>query len=275
VLAQRETQQSERVVRKVKRQLPLVVRIGVGLAPIASVLVGLVLVGNAALPLAWYYVHPDVAEANLVTPLTEVVETARDEPIVQSAAPTPASELPQEPTVIAEELSYTNLTHWFAGDVLPAQPMAALPGAQVLTEYMLTIPKLNISQAKVKIGSVDLSKSLVQYSGTANPGDPGAPVIFGHSVLRQFYNPSEKNTRRYYSIFSTIMTLKKNDEVFLTANGVRYRYLVQEKLEVKPEDTFILQQEYNQRLLKLVTCVPEGTYLRRGVVVAKLAEKQE
>jgi hypothetical protein len=196
VLAQRETQQSERVVRKVKRQLPLVVRIGVGLAPIASVLVGLVLVGNAALPLAWYYVHPDVAEANLVTPLTEVVETARDEPIVQSAAPTPASELPQEPTVIAEELSYTNLTHWFAGDVLPAQPMAALPGAQVLTEYMLTIPKLNISQAKVKIGSVDLSKSLVQYSGTANPGDPGAPVIFGHSVLRQFYNPSEKNTRR-------------------------------------------------------------------------------
>jgi sortase (surface protein transpeptidase) len=39
---------------------------------------------------------------------------------------------------------------------------------------------------------------------------------------------------------------------------------------VKPEDVFILEQNYEEKTLKLVTCVPEGTYLRRGVITATL-----
>lgn len=68
------------------------------------------------------------------------------------------------------------------------------------------------------------------------------------------------------------MTLKAGDEIFVTYDGVKYRYLVQEKTEVQPEDVYILTQHYDVRQLKLVTCTPEGTYLRRGVVTAQLVQ---
>ena len=140
-------------------------------------------------------------------------------------------------------------------------------------EYRLDIPSLNVSNTKVRVGGSDLNKSLIQYPGTALPGEPGAPVIFGHSVLRQFYNPSEKNPRRYSSIFSKIMTLKNGDKIYLTYNNVKYTYQVQSNTEVQPTDTFILAQRYDVRQLKLVTCVPEGTVLRRGIVIAQLVKE--
>ena len=66
------------------------------------------------------------------------------------------------------------------------------------------------------------------------------------------------------------MTLEYGDEILIKFDGVNYRYKVVDKIEVKPEDIQILEQKYNGRYLKLVTCVPEGTYLRRGVVIAEL-----
>ena len=42
--------------------------------------------------------------------------------------------------------------------------------------------------------------------------------------------------------------------------------------EVQPDDLFILEQRYHTRELKLITCVPEGTYRRRGVIVAQLKD---
>jgi len=91
--------------------------------------------------------------------------------------------------------------------------------------------------------------------------------------LRQFYNPSEKNPRRYTSIFSKIMLLERGDKIFLTHDNVKYTYLVQDKTEVKPEDTFILAQRFDVHQLKLVTCTPEGTTLHRGVVTAQLVKE--
>jgi sortase A len=165
-------------------------------------------------------------------------------------------------------LDYTDLSNWFAGEQTAEE--LATPQA---VEYTLEIPKVNIKGAKVIVGGTDLNHSLIQYPGTALPGQPGTPVIFGHSVLRQFYNPIETNPRRYTSIFSYIMTLQKGDKIFLTQDGVRYTYVVQSKSEVKPTDTYILSQRYDSRQLKLVTCVPEGTYLRRGVITAQLVKE--
>ena len=119
-----------------------------------------------------------------------------------------------------------------------------------------------------------MNKSLIAFPGTALPGEYGAPVIFGHSVLRQFYNPNEKNPRRYNSIFSTIMTLKNGDQIYVTHDNIKYTYVVQEKTEVKPTDVYILNQKYDAAHLKLVTCTPEGTYLRRGVVTAQLVKQE-
>jgi len=70
------------------------------------------------------------------------------------------------------------------------------------------------------------------------------------------------------------MTLKTGDRIFIDYDGIRYTYEVKDKVEVKPEDLFILEQKYSNRELKLITCVPEGTYLRRGVIVAQLVDLQ-
>lgn len=157
------------------------------------------------------------------------------------------------------EVDYKRLENWFVPVPLPGLR------SNGITHYNLTISELGIYDAVVAVGGEDLSKSLIQYPGTANPGEPGSTVIFGHSILRQFYNP-----KNYLSIFSTIMTLQNGDEMGINYNGVEYTYKVIDKFEVKPTDVDILQQRYDGRYLKLITCVPEGTYLRRGVVLAKL-----
>lgn len=171
-----------------------------------------------------------------------------------------------EPIILDSPLDYTNLSNWFG-----ATAPELLQHQQAQSEYTIDIPSIQVTNAKVVVGGTNLNKSLIQYPGTALPGDVGSPVIFGHSVLRQFFNPSEKNPRRYNSIFSTIMTMKKGEKIYVTRDGVKYTYVVQDKTEVKPEDTYILAQKYDTKQLKLVTCTPEGTYLRRGVITAVLA----
>jgi len=137
-------------------------------------------------------------------------------------------------------------------------------------KFSLWIPKLGIDGATVKVAGEDLSVSLVHYVGTALPGQPGNTVIFGHSVLPQFYNP-----KNYMTIFSTLPTLNKGDELVVNYDGVTYRYKVEEIFEVQPKDIQILEQKYSGSYLTLVTCVPPGTYLRRLVVRAKLVLPDE
>lgn len=163
--------------------------------------------------------------------------------------------------VIDGKLDDRNPENWFPGTQFPT------PGSSKITHYNLSIPKLGITNAVVEIGGNDLGKSLIQYPGTADPGEFGSPVIFGHSILRQFYNPQS-----YISIFSTIMTLSQGDEIIINFDGVEFVYRVSDKIEVKPTDVQILEQRYNGRFLKLVTCVPEGTFLRRGIVIAELEQ---
>lgn len=170
------------------------------------------------------------------------------------------------PTLIATDLDYTDLSNWFPDHSVPV----VAPSEE--KRYQLSIPKVGITNAEVVLGGSNLDQHLIQYPGTSFPGDLGAPVIFGHSVLRQFYNPKETNARRYVSIFSTIMTLKIGDPIYIKDGSTTYTYRVSNKTEVKPTDRYILDQQLDSRQLKLVTCTPEGTTLRRGVVTAILDE---
>lgn len=168
------------------------------------------------------------------------------------------------PQVKGAEPDFTQVSSWF-----PAAPPQESRQSKI-THYSVDIPRLKIKNAVVAIGGENLKESLIQYGGTANPGELGVPVIFGHSILRQFYNPGETNPQRYMSIFSTIMTLEAGDEIYVNYDGIRYKYVVRKKYQVEPEDIDILAQRYDQKLLRLITCVPEGTYLHRGVVEAVL-----
>ncbi len=89
------------------------------------------------------------------------------------------------------EIDYTKASLWF-----PKKPEVIF-SQQGNVSYTLSIPKLKIQEAQVLVGSEDLSKSLIQYTGTGYPGDYGNAVIFGHSVLPYFFNPKD-----YKTIFS-------------------------------------------------------------------------
>lgn len=254
------------------RRLPKTIRVGATIFPLALIVFGLVLALSAMWPLIEYYLPWNKREElALLSPIPHS-QVLLSTPLLSAQAQNDLeSEVvnnPTEPVILDQALDFTDLSNWFNEDL----EVAELATSEFV-EYSLDIPSLNISNAKVRVGGNDLNQSLIHYPGTGLPGQLGAPVIFGHSVLRQFYNPSEKNPRRYNSIFSKIMLLEKGDKIYLTKDGVKYTYLVQSRTEVKPDDTFILAQRYDVRQLKLVTCTPEGTTLRRGVVTAQLVKE--
>ncbi|MEK7458254.1 MAG: sortase [Patescibacteria group bacterium] len=239
--------------------------------PAVLVTMGSVLIANIAWPIISYqlFVSPLLQQSTLNSPISQE-QMAQYQRVV---APVRAEEPQQqkillEPTIIPEEQDYTNLATWFPNQNIPdVSPENA-------KAYMISIPALNIEKAVVKIGGLSLEKNLIQYPGTANPGELGSPIIFGHSVSPLFYNPSITNPRRYTSLFTKIMNLKKDDKIIVEYDGITYTYRVTNKIEVKPDDTYILEQRYDARELKLVTCTPPGTLLRRGIVFAQLEDLQ-
>lgn len=167
-----------------------------------------------------------------------------------------------EGDVYAGGVDYTKASNWFDTDDFE------LPQDESKVRYYsLTIPKLGIKNATVAIGGEDLAKSLIQYPGTALPGKRGNAVIFGHSILPQFFNPED-----YLSIFSTLPTMKKGDRIEIRYDGITFSYLVEELFEVKPTDLEILAQNITDSYVTLVTCVPPGHPLRprRLIVRARL-----
>ena len=166
------------------------------------------------------------------------------------------------PVVPAKNFDSTKASTWFTGGAESRDFEATS-----ISYYNITIPKLKIDSAVVSIGGEDLSKSLIQYPGTAMPGKNGNAVIFGHSILPQFYDPKD-----YLAIFSTLPTLELGDEVVVNYDGVSYRYRVETKFEVSPTDLQVLEQDPSDSFLTLVTCVPPGHPLkpRRLIVRARL-----
>lgn len=169
-----------------------------------------------------------------------------------------------QPAVLGSGINlvdYTRTSDWISGP-----PAASLEKIET-GAYLISISKLKIVNAKVVVGLEDLKRNLVQYPGTAPPGKFGNTVIFGHSVLPQFFNPTN-----YLTIFSTLSTLKPGDEVDIEYNQVKYKYIIEQMLEVWPDDISILAQRYDDSYLTLITCVPPGTYLKRLIVRARLAK---
>lgn len=160
-------------------------------------------------------------------------------------------------------LDYTKASNWFVG----AEQNSEFGGSDNVSYYTLSVPKLDINNALVEVGGEDLSDSLVQYPGTALPGKPGNAVVFGHSILPQFYDPED-----YLSIFSTLPTLEKGDVIRVSYDGVTYKYEVDTMFEVLPTELEVLDQTKSDSFLTLITCVPPGHPLKpkRLVVRAKI-----
>lgn len=154
-------------------------------------------------------------------------------------------------------IDYTKASVWF--------PKAySLKTHDTSSAYVLNIPKVGIEQAQVIVGGEDLSKSLIHFTGPL-PGNFGNPVIFGHSTLLWFYNPKD-----YKTIFSKLPELDIDDEITINIDNITYTYRVFEMRIVSPDDLSVLEQNYDNSYITLVTCVPPGTYFRRLIVKGKL-----
>lgn len=155
---------------------------------------------------------------------------------------------------------FTQANLWF-----PTKPQSNNAQNLSVKRYTLSIPKLNIKDAKVTVGGDDLAKSLVHYLPQSLPGEYGNVVIFGHSTLTQLYNVKD-----YKTIFTFLPKLDKNDKIYVTVNGVEYEYEIYSMTVVNPDQVSVLEQKTDASYLTLITCVPPGTWWQRLVVKAKL-----
>lgn len=235
--------------------------------PLLMSSLGLGLVASVVWPIAsynlTYFFNTQNQETSLLSPA--IYESFARETGTQN----------NEPTVLSE-VDYTKASNWFSFTE-SAQPTSqsefidlpkTSPAPELIvaaTEYKISIPSLGIKEATVRSDSDDLTKSLVQFKKTASPGGLGSPVIIGHSTLPQFFN-----AQNYLTIFATLPTIKLGADIFITYAGVKYTYRITDMYEIKPTDVWILNQDYSKKTLKLITCVPPGTKLRRLVVEADL-----
>jgi sortase A len=217
-------------------------------ASLALMFIGVVLIVSAVWPIISYqlFLSPQFSQ-KIIKPIPE-----------QNFLPNTASASTKDQTQLPPDSIHAS--SWF-----PAAPQKLPPSSQEEIQYLVSIPKLKINNALVKIGSEDLSESMIQYGGTALPGNYGNTVIFCHSVLPQFFNPKIYNT-----ICSTLPTLQRGDTININFDGIQYKYQVFDLIEVKPDDISVLEQHYDNFYLSLITCVPPGSYWKRLVVKAKL-----
>ncbi|OGK20628.1 hypothetical protein A3C23_05540 [Candidatus Roizmanbacteria bacterium RIFCSPHIGHO2_02_FULL_37_13b] len=164
-------------------------------------------------------------------------------------------------SILSTNLSdYTKAGVWF--------PSVAQKVSQDLKvkEYTLSIPRLNITNAKVIVGGDDLLKGLVHYAPKSLPGMIGNVAIFGHSLLPQL----AKRGNDYRSIFTYLPSMERGDEIYSTVDGVAYEYKVVDIFVVNPNEISVLNQTDDDVYMSLITCVPPGTLNQRLVVKAKM-----
>lgn len=195
----------------------------------------------------------------------KLTQTKWQAKIEDPATPVVAYQEKEKGPEIISDIDYTKPSNWFVQPIKNTR--SNILDHSSPSTYTISIPKIDVKNMTVLIGGEDLDEHLIQYDGTSLPGQLGNPVIFGHSLLPVFYNP-----KNYASVFTKIPTLEKNDEIFVNYDNVNYKYKVQSYHEVEPDQVELLEQKYDRRTLTLVTCVPPGTYLRRGVILATLEE---
>lgn len=108
-----------------------------------------------------------------------------------------------------------------------------------------------------------LRKGVVRYATSAEPGQNGNTVIFGHSS-GQPWAPGD-----YKFVFTLLDKLKAGDEIKLDYQGTRYTYLVTGSEVVLPTAVSVLAPT-SEPSLTLITCTPVGSSAKRLVVHAKL-----
>jgi sortase A len=214
---------------------------------------GVLMVGYIFLPLlSWQiYFAPVFADQSIAAPIPKntVVSGSTIASLIQEASNTISG------------IDYTNADNWF-----PTYKTTGNSAPRIST-FTISIPKLKIKNAVVSTVDNDLAKHLVNYGGTAIPPDKGNAVIFGHSTLPQLFEDGN-----YKTIFTYLYQLSPGDQIIVNTGGSVFKYDIESMTVVDPDNTSVLEQNYNDSYLTLVTCTPPGTIWKRLVLKAKLAK---
>lgn len=140
------------------------------------------------------------------------------------------------------------------------------PKGQRPKEYYLSIPKLKIDKAQVKVDSLTFDQNLAHFPGTAIPGEAGNAFVTGHSSLPEF-----ADVNNYRSVFTNLSDLQIGDTIIVENNQQKLEFIVQYSKIVDPRDLSVLFPiSPTARNLTLMTCVPPGTNSKRLVVITSL-----
>lgn len=177
------------------------------------------------------------------------------------SAPIPKGEVLSTKTTLLKDVQVARDADGFSFFTTNFRPSGNRP-----EKFYLTIPKMEIKDAIVKVDTVEFYDSLGLFPGSALPGEEGNSFITGHSVLPQFSDPTN-----YREIFTNLPKLEIGDTVFAQVEGKTYQYVVQYKKVVDPSDTSVLAPiARGAKTLTLMTCVPPGTSFKRLIVVTSL-----
>ncbi len=136
------------------------------------------------------------------------------------------------------------------------------------SNFKLSIPKINITEANVVVDTNDFDTHLAHLPGSALPGERGNVFITGHSSLTQLF----KNDN-YKAILANLPNLKKGDEINLNVEGQIYKYIVEVMKIVEPTEVWVVNPpDTVGRYLSVMTCVPPGFNTKRLVVLARLQQ---
>jgi len=142
--------------------------------------------------------------------------------------------------------------------------------------FYLTIPKLDIYDAKVVTNSLNLNPkdAVGHFKGSCLPNEACNTFLFGHSTFKSVKNNYEKGD--YKQVFSRLNELEYGDEFYITYNGKKYRYMVDFSKIDEPLNVDPLENPYPKSLhvnsITLFTCDPPGTTKYRLSVVARLVD---
>ncbi len=154
-----------------------------------------------------------------------------------------------------------------AGKIMPV-PKAAMPrGPRKLPPVRLVIPSIGVDTKIIELGTRYNDKgeliwetapfAVGHHAGTANPGEQGNVVLSGHI-----------SSTREGAIFKRLPEIGPGDGVVVITGDRDYLYRVVEKKVVEPTQVDVMSSTAEE-VLTLMTCVPDGVYTQRLVVIAK------
>jgi len=154
-----------------------------------------------------------------------------------------------------------------SGEVVPLAPVVAATPAHIRIPKIATdVAVLNPESADMADLDKALLKGVVRHPDSADFGDPGTMVLFGHSS----YLPQVLNQN--FKAFNGIQKLETGDAIEVASDDATYVYHVTKVYKVAASEASVPLEQGTAKLI-LITCNSFGSKDDRYVVEAEFVKK--